>query len=223
MKNMNFYLNTNRCVLFILVLAYQLSLAQETDFGTWLDASAIKKYALANVTFYSELLTNNNNNSIDRLGLGVGVSKEITHSLELGIAYLFMNKNKTVEYEQRHRFYSQTQLSKEIEKIKFSLRERLQVTSYPKNDLTECNYIAYWRNRLKISYLIAGSRFSPLIGVETFFRLNKTSSERLDEVRYNLSTLCSLSNTSNIELYALLSRMTDFEQFVMGISYQITI
>ncbi len=221
---MKLYKNKNWCILFLLVLISQQSLAQETDTGVWLDASVSKKYASTNVTFYSEFLTNDNNHSIDRLGLGVGVSREMPHSLELGIGYLFLDKNKMVEYEQRHRFYSQAQLGKEIEKIKFSLRERLQVTRYPENDLTKCTSIIYWRNRLKISYLIAGSRFTPLVGVETFFRLNKVAgSERLDEVRYNVSILCSLSNTSIIELYALLSRMPEMEQFVMGISYQITI
>ncbi len=45
----------------------------------------------------------------------------------------------------------------------------------------------------------------------------------MDEVRYNVSALCVVSGSSNIEFYTLLSRMLDLDQFILGLSYQVTI
>lgn len=218
---MKFYIRKNT-VLLLLLLMSQKAFTQDHDLGLWLDASAIKKYASTSVLLYSELYTNDNNQSIDRIGLGFEVSQKVSPILNVGIGYLFMDKNKMENYEQRHRFYSQAKVSKEIKKIKLSFRERLQLTRYPEDNLS-CDYLSYWRNRLKISYKIDRSRITPLIGVETFLLLNNTESKQMDEVRYNVSALCAVSGSSNIEFYALLSRMHELNQYVLGISYQITI
>ncbi len=143
---------------------FQKAFTQDHDFGLWLDVSAIKEYVSTSVQLYSELYTNDNNQSIDRAGLGFGVSHKVFPTLNMDIGYLFMDKNKMGNYEQRQRFYSQAQLSKKLKNIKFSFRERLQLTRYPKNVQGDCNYLTYWRNRLKVSYKIDRSKITPLVG-----------------------------------------------------------
>jgi hypothetical protein len=218
-----------RIALSIALLCFTLivgknTFAQSEDFGIWLDAESYKQIGPYRLAVCSEFYTNNNNQSIDRFSIGADGSRKLTPFLNLGMGYLMMNKNKTDRYEIRHRFYTTATANGKISNFKFSLRERLQITSYPRHEAESQKSLWYWRNRAKISYQIPSCKITPLIGVETFLLLNqKTPSKRLDEVRYNLSAAYPLTPSSQIELYGLLAKMPNLSQYILGVIYLIEI
>ncbi|WP_372934494.1 DUF2490 domain-containing protein [Mariniphaga sediminis] len=197
--------------------------AQDDDFGLWLDAFANKKIQSSEFSLYGEFFTRNNNRSIDRVSIGLEGDRSVFRFMKIGLGYLLMNKNNTDDYELRHRFYTHAKFKWEVYKLRFSLRERYQVTRYPGYNLESPEYLNYWRNKMKISYEIPSCKIKPVIGVETFVLLNKTDLKRMDEVRYSVSALYPVSGTSNVEFYALLAQMADLHQYILGVSYLIDI
>uniref|UniRef100_UPI003216879B DUF2490 domain-containing protein n=1 Tax=uncultured Draconibacterium sp. TaxID=1573823 RepID=UPI003216879B len=195
--------------------------AQDDDFGLWLDAFANKKIQSSEFSLYGEFFTRNNNRSIDRVSIGLEGDRSVLKFMKIGLGYLLMNKNKTEDYELRHRFYTHAKFKWAVYKLRFSLRERYQVTRYPGYNLESPEYLNYWRNRMKIGYEIPSCKIKPVIGFETFILTNKQVSDRLDEIRYSLSALCPLTDSTDIELYGLLAQMHDLNQYIIGVSYQI--
>ncbi|WP_119438373.1 DUF2490 domain-containing protein [Maribellus luteus] len=195
--------------------------AQDDDFGLWLEAFANKKYSSSEFSLYSEFYTYNNNRSIDRISIGLEGDRDVFSFMKAGVGYLLMNKNKTEDYELRHRFYANVKFKWEVFNLRFSLRERYQLTRYPGHNLESPEYLNYWRNKMKISYEIPSCKVKPVIGVETFILTNKQVSDRLDEIRYSLSALYPLTDSTDIELYGLVAQMHDLNQYIIGVSYQI--
>lgn len=213
-------MNFKRITLILLVTLSYNSFAQEDDFGLWLDAIAQKKYTSSEFALYSELFTNNNNRAIDRISIGLEGDQKVFKFMKIGLGYLLMNKNTTDDYVLRHRFYSNAKFSWKVSNLKLSFRERLQVTRYPGN-MGSPKFLTYWRNRLKMSYSFSSCKVKPVVGIETFVLTNKPVSDRLDEIRYSLSALYSLTDSTDIELYGLLAQMHDLNQYIIGVSYQI--
>lgn len=216
-------MNLKIVVFVLIVIVSSRVFAQSDDFGVWIDAAAKKKIASSELMLCSEFYTLNNSRSIDRISIGMEGNRNLIPSLSIGAGYLMMNKNKTDHYEIRHRIYTNVKYNCSISNLSFSFRERLQVTKYPENVLATSKYLNYWRNRVRISYNIAESRIHPLVGVETFVLLNGDVSDRLDEVRYNLSAIYQLTKSTELELYGLLAKMRDLNQYIFGIAYQIKI
>lgn len=208
--------------LVLIILSCNAS-AQDDDFGLWLEAFANKKYSSSEFSLYSEFYTDNNNRSIDRVSIGLEGDHNVFSFMKAGGGYLLMNKNKTEDYELRHRFYANVKFKWEVFNLRFSLREGYQLTRYPGHNLESPEYLNYWRNKMKISYEIPSCKVKPVIGIETFVLLNKTDSRRMDEVRYSVSALYQVSGTSYVEFYALLAQMPDLNQYVLGVTYQIAI
>ena len=221
---MGFYLiDFKSLILVLIVMVFNDVSAQTEDFGLWLDAAGSKKIASSELTLYGEFFTKDNNQSVDRMSIGMEGDRDLNSLLNIGTGYLLMNKNSSENYELRHRFYTNLKICKEISRFKIAFRERLQLTKYPDNVLENSKWLTYWRNRLKISYNLASCRIKPMIGVETFVLLNKPATDRLDEVRYSVSALCPVSNSSKIEIYGLLAKMPDLAQYILGLSYCISI
>jgi hypothetical protein len=198
--------------------------AQNEDFGIWLDAESYKQIGPYRLAVCSEFYTNNNNQSIDRFSIGADGTRELMPFLNFGAGYLMMNKNRTDRYEIRHRFYTTATANGKNSNFNFSFRERLQLTRYPRNETEAQKSLLYWRNRAKVSYQIPSCKITPRLGVETFFLLNRDApSKRLDEVRYNLSAAYPLTPSSQIELYGLLSKMSNLSQYILGVIYLIEI
>jgi len=196
--------------------------AQDDDFGVWLDAEAALKRGSYKVAFMSEYYTKNNNQSVDRFSVGVDGQKKLDRVFSIGAGYLLMNKNAQDGYEIRHRVYTNAFANWKFSNLKFSVRERLQLTRYPENDLESSKALAYWRNRAKISYLIPSCKIIPTIGVETFLLMNQSPEvKRLDEIRYSLATAYPVTGKSQIELYGLLADMPRLNQYILGIAYLI--
>ena len=216
-------IKSNVFIFLVLTILSCNASAQDDDFGLWLDAFANKKYSSSEFSLYSEFYTYNNNRSIDRVSIGLEGDRDVFSFMKAGVGYLLMNKNKTGNYELRHRFYTNVKFKWEVFNLRFSLRERYQVTRYPGNNLESPEYLNYWRNKMKISYEIPSCKVKPVIGIETFVLLNKTDSKRMDEVRYSVSALYPLTGTSNVEFYALLAQMPDLNQYILGLTYQIAI
>lgn len=207
----------------LLVIVCTRIFAQSDDFGMWIDAAAKKKIASSELIVCSEFYTNNDFRSIDRVSIGVEGSRNFFSKLNIGAGYLLMNKNKSDNYELRHRFYATAKASWQLAQLNFSFRERFQSTMYPTNVLASSKSLNYWRNRIRISYEKDSWLIQPVFGVETFVLLNRSVSNRLDEVRYNLSALYRISESTELEFYALLARMPKLNQYILGIAYLIKI
>ena len=196
--------------------------AQNEDFGIWVDTSVSKKFFSSELSLYNEFYTCNNF-SIDRVSIGLGINKSFFQFLNFGAGYLLMNKNKPGNYELRHRAYATTNVKWEIKNFKFSFRERLQITKYPDYVNENSKIQNHWRNRMRLTYDIAQCKIKPAIGLETFVLLNKSVSTRLDEVRYHLSAIYPINNSTMLEVYGLLSQTNQMNLYIMGINYQITL
>jgi len=209
---------------FLLIAGCHCVFAQSEDFGLWIDTAVNKKIATSNnITLCNEFYTCNNSLSIDRVSIGLEADRNIFSFLNFGAGYLLMNKNKTDNYESRHRFYTNAKVSWKLSNLKFALRERLQITKYPEDVLKTSKYLNHWRNRMRITYNINSCKVKPVVGVETFVLLNRPATDRLDEVRYNLSVLYPLANSGELEFYGLLAKMKDLNQYIFGISYLISL
>jgi hypothetical protein len=207
----------------LLIIVSSRLLAQNNDFGLWIDAAAKKKIASTDLILCSEFYTHNDNRSIDRVSIGMEGGRNLFSTVNISAGYLMMNNNKTDHYELSHRMHTSAKFNCKISKLTFSFRQRLQVTRYPEKVLGSSKYLNYWRNRIRVSYIIAESRTQPVIGIETFVLLNRFVSDRLDEVRYNLSAIYQLSSSTELEFYGLLSKTSDLNQYIFGIAYQIKI
>ncbi len=209
-------------LIFFFVVSISYLRAQDDDFGVWLDVEAALKRGSGRVALLSEYYTKNNSQSVDRFSVGAEGQKKLGRILSVGAGYLLMNKNKQDRYEIRHRVYTNASANWKCSNLKFSMRERLQLTRYPGNDLESSKALAYWRNRTKISYLIPSCKMIPTIGVETFFLMNQSPEvKRLDEIRYSLATAYPVTGKSQIELYGLLADMPRLNQYILGIAYLI--
>ncbi|MDD4191413.1 MAG: DUF2490 domain-containing protein [Mangrovibacterium sp.] len=209
-------------LIFFFVVSVSCLQAQDDDFGVWLDAEAALKQGPFKIALLSEYYTKNNNQSVDRFSVGVDGQRKLDRVFSIGAGYLLMNKNAQDGYEIRHRVYTNAFANWRFSNLKFSVRERLQLTRYPGSDLESSNARIYWRNRAKVSYLIPSCKIIPTIGVETFLLMNRSPEEkRLDEVRYSLATAYPVTGKSQIELYGLLADMPRLNQYILGIAYLI--
>ena len=201
--------------LFIFLADNSLS-AQKTDWGSWIDLSAIKKLRATTLSLNGEFYTKQNIREIDRISIGLEGNHAITSFAGVGVGYLLMNSHKNENYELRNRFYTHLILKWQLANFSFSHQERFQLTQFP-HSKAKSEY--YWRNHLKIEFNPSDWCIKPFMIVESFFRLGKPISTGFDEGRYSLGISRQITKIQRIKLYGLLSSSSSENNYITGLTY----
>lgn len=159
----------------------QVSLhAQEKDFATWtnLDFEYKVKPAFA-VSGGLEWRTKNDLSSTDRWAMKIGGAYTLLPFLKLGAGYEVHYRNQEdVGWKFRHRYRIEGTLSTRLQRVKLSLRERLQHTFDGDKDEFRL------RSRFKLAYDVPKCKLEPYISVEMYNGLNAGEHFDVKRMRY---------------------------------------
>jgi hypothetical protein len=203
-----------RLVLLLVVVFTSLSgaSAQGSDFGMWYELGVEKKLTPKwNLGVEGEFRTRNNTRTVDRWSAGLSAEYKMVKGLKATTGYTFLYDNNPEEMDfkrdgfmpnhwtpsyfgARHRFHVGLTGSTELQRFKFSLRERFQYTYRPealdkKYDFDELSWKpikgkgkSVLRSRLQVAYDIAHWKFDPTVGVEMF-----NDKSGIQKMRYQVS------------------------------------
>lgn len=207
--------------LIFLLLIVLKGFSQENDWGSWMDVDVMRKINSASFGLMGEFYTKNQLQSIERMSIGAKGEYAFTPAVSCGAGYLLMNYFKTGYHEYRNRLYAQTEYKKNISRLTFGLRERMQFTFYPetKDHLSET--CAYWRNRFKIEYKNSQWKIEPVADIETFYLTGKSNQNGFDETRYSAGINIKVSGIQKLKVYGLLSDTHAEHFYVIGLDYSL--
>ncbi len=190
-------------------------LAQQKDWGVWLDAEANKKIKNTVLALTSEFYTKDKSVDIERISVGTRAAYSPTPYAKGELGYLLMNYNILKKSELRNRIFSSISFQYEIRKLEIACRERIQFTR--KFDPETINRNSWdWRNQFKFKYekkILGGM---PLATVELFHPIGEKESPFLDEYRYSLGL-----NYPALLLYGMWIDTLQTDFFAMGITFEL--
>lgn len=176
------------------------------------------------VSLEGEYRTRNNFRSTDRFETTIDASYKLNQMLKVGASYTLINydapKNKFRDWEIRHRWSAYLVASYEVNRFKFSLREKFQQTyrmgvpasetdsTFNVEDATweeytkeRANPKKILRSRLQISYNIRKSKFEPYASIELSNLINDPYDNGLSRIRYTIGTDYKLDKKNVVTLF----------------------
>ncbi|WP_163714751.1 DUF2490 domain-containing protein [Mangrovibacterium lignilyticum] len=158
--------------------------AQDQDFGLWTGLAIEQKITKRwDIELDGGYRLKDNLIQQDKTFIGTELSWS-KRFFEASALYRFstvLNKNRSIN---SHRFGFQTQLKKDINRLTFVYRGRIQCDyAEIRSAKTERIPISYFRNRLKTAYNIKGLPLEPFLCYELFWRLNEYTSRQIEKTR----------------------------------------
>lgn len=193
--------------------------AKDNDFASWMDLSASKSWHATTLGIMGEFYTRDNSTTLERTSIGLKGEYALTPWLFAGSGYLLMNYKRPGYMELRNRYYLQLEPVWHHARFELSMRERIQITSFPESR-TNAITSYYWRSRLEAIYSIPNKKLKPVASIESFYFLQQTTSRRVDELRLLLGAYYHISGTQTIKCYGLISDGENLKRFVLGVNYE---
>lgn len=174
-------------VIFLLFIfsATQIN-AQKKDFGAWYSLSAqydITKRIQLNIS--EELRTTSNASETDQIFTDAGISFKLNKYVSVGGYYRFIKKREDNNlFYSRNRFYGELNLECPLKRFEISYRFRVQRQV---NEFSEYAYnppVIYNRHKFELKYNIKGSKITPSLFYERFYRTNHIKAYYADNARY---------------------------------------
>ena len=165
--------------LFLFVLLFFSSPAQENDFQIWNSISIKKKINKKNSLYFKLGLRYRENSSLkskDFLDIKFkkSISKLVSFSLGYrGVLDYGIYSNTTI----KQRFYTDFYLSKKRKRYYFNLRNRFLVQG------ENTNYKSLFRQRMQLSYNLRKTKLEPSVSFEYFYGFSNT----IDKTRMSFS------------------------------------
>ncbi|KAF5047951.1 hypothetical protein DSECCO2_455190 [anaerobic digester metagenome] len=193
-------MKTDKTILtLILFFLVQLLNAQEENFGTRISLGCEKKLDNWSFSAEGEVRTIYYVRLISRGSLQLAADYKISKPFSVGAGYEVMNflDVKYKDYQLRNRLYFQASGKYEWNRFTFSLREKIQLTTKDDKDRIKPNgkidtyrIDPSWmsRTKLKVSYNINKSSFSPFVCGELNYQLNNPDGNKIDNIKVMLGT-----------------------------------
>jgi hypothetical protein len=187
-------------ILFLCHLAALPILSQEKDFGLWTSIELEKKI-IKNLELDFGLANRMQNNITQRDESFIDMGVSYRYSLfAAGFGYRFTNNfrfGRNDEYS--HRLFCQLRFRPEWNRFRFDYRLRYQ-SQYFSLLTSETGNIpdTFIRNRLKISYNIRKSDFSPSFSYEYFYRLKQSDPSEFQRKRLTLGMDYNINKSNTI-------------------------
>ena len=199
-----------------LLITFQSSLhAQEKDeLATWINAGFQYqvKPAFA-VSAGLEWRTKDELDMTDRVGLDVGATYALLSFLKVGAGYEVHYRNREADgWKFRHRYHIDGTLSTSLQRIKFSLRERLQHTFDASSDEFRL------RSRFKLAYDVPSSKLEPYVSVEMYNDLNRGRCFDIKRMRYRSGVVLPFFTRWEVDLFYCRQWEQDKQKNILGVS-----
>jgi len=201
------------------------SYGQYNDAGLWLGTTVEKKISPSNTLVAAgEIRMNENITQVGAAFIEGGLTHKFNKYLSFGINYRFIERRQLgYSYSTRHRIYADITGKYKLDKLSFSLRERiqLQVRDYYSS---ETGRIPEWylRSKLSIKYNLR-KKITPMVAVEIFYQLTNPSGNEIDGVRYYAGFDYEFNKRHAIEPYYLIQSEKNVKNpetdFVIGVGY----
>lgn len=252
-----------RCCLlaFLLALASDSLLRAQTaadDFGYGLSVSAEHKLAKGlKLQAEAEVRTQSQFSSLERWAFDLGLDYKLASWLKTDVGYVLMDryhlskvtsKGNVISghWAPRHRWYAGLSFQHEIGRLKFSLRERYQLTHSPlqyvpkystdpsfgigrpfgqrlTDEVEAGDQDHILRSRLQLSYNIRHCRFTPVASVELLNDL--ANGFTVDQLRYSFGIDYSFNKRTSLNLVWRYKDRADNDEanghlFTLGYNFQ---
>lgn len=171
--------------------------AQENDFATWANVGFEYKvkpaFALSGAL---EWRTEDDLSSTDRWAMKMGGAYTLLPFLKLGASYeVHYSNQEDAGWKFRHRYRIEGTLSTRVQRIKLSLRERLQHTFDGTKDEFRLN------SQLKLAYVLPKCKPEPYISIEMYNSLDARDCFDVKRMRYRAGIELPLSDRWEADLF----------------------
>ncbi|NJK93594.1 MAG: DUF2490 domain-containing protein [Bacteroidales bacterium] len=173
----------------ILLSGSAILVAQNKDFGAWYSLGGryeITKKIQLNIS--EEFRTNSNAGSINQFFTELGLNYKLNKYFSIGGNYRFIKKREDDDqFYTRNRFYGDLEFKLPLKRFEFNYRFRFQKQ---KNKFAEYEIdlepIFINRHKFELEYNIPGSKLTPSVFYERFFRTYTSKAYEAVSVRYGL-------------------------------------
>lgn len=212
-KRVSFLLKISGLLLGIQFLSLPLH-AQEKEFSTWTNAGF--EYQLKPALALSgglEWRTKDKLGLTDRWGLNVGTSYSLLPFLKVGAGYEVHYRNRDADgWKFRHRYRLDGTLSTRVQRLKLSLRERIQHTFDGNNDEFRL------RSRFKLAYDLPVSKVEPYVSVEMYNALNSGEHFDVKRMRYRGGIVLPFFTRWEVDLFYCRQWEQDEVKNIVGVA-----
>lgn len=187
--------------------------AQEPDFTTWTNVGfEYKVKPDFSLSGGIEWRTKEDLSKTDRWGIDLGVSYKFSDFFKMGGGYELHDRNRGIDgWKFRHRYHIDGTLSTRLQRMKFSLRERVQHTFDGYSDEFRL------RSRLKLAYDLPNSKCEPYVSVEMYNGLNAGERLAVKRMRYRGGMTFSFSARWEADFFYCRQWEQDQQKNIVGV------
>lgn len=200
-------LKKNIFLIFIFISGFTFS--QEKDFEIWTGAAVKSNFLkILEISVEEQLRFNNNATQISKYFTDIGLSYDITKSIEISGFYRYIRfRQLDGNYNSRHRFYTDLSFKKDIRRFQLTFRSRYQAR-YVDIVYRDLGYLQknYSRNKVSIQYFHRKYPINFVISNEWYYQINRYEGSKFDKYRIGFGVDYVINPNKNIKVSYTIQR-----------------